>query len=310
MGAAIGWLAGALSTPIAEVGTAQLLDFEVSSKATESSDAPVTEDHVISVTDDLSLEAPFLKGTVSARGPGVSAVQATFDMEDYCLGKASDLMMVLVAPKLEGVEIRNASGIVEDPIDLRVGEKATPHAVGMFSLLAEPVDIAFDPIGAADSELIELAATVIPGLREFTVPPDRFVLPKMEAELDGRDFYPDGDFYFGIGLDWAILSGSITINDLRFQIRLPELIPGITSWNANFNTPSVIDLAESALTGVTVTGMKPGTAQMEVNACLPFLVSPDLSPFDYNGVRVEPCELRIQGRKFYDSNLDGIPRSP
>lgn len=288
VGLALAGLAKALSRPAAEVLTAQLLDFEVSSQAAAHSGAsgsgPVTADAVISVTDSVSVLAPFLKGVVQAKAPGISAVQATFNMEKWCLGKASDLMLVIVAPQLERVEIRNERAVVEDPIEMYVAQKRQPHAVGMFNFLAQPASIAFDPLGAGQSDLVKLVNALIPGAQQAAVPVDIILPPG--AQLDHHNLRPDGDYYFGLKLAWAPLGGTVTVNELRLQTPLPESVPLVTTWKANFNDPPRIALDESVFRGVTVTGVAPGTAQLEVDACVPFLTSPDINPFDFNGVRV------------------------
>src|SRR5262249_12737622 len=109
----LGRFAKAVATRLAPVAVGQLLDFEVSSQAAGGSEKasgapPINMDSVISVTDSLSLTAPFFKGAVTALSPGLSAVQATLDLEQWCLGKASGSIVVWVAPKIERVQIRNS----------------------------------------------------------------------------------------------------------------------------------------------------------------------------------------------------------
>lgn len=296
-GPAVVWLARALSGPAAEIATSQLLDFEVSREASGESGAdgedPITEDDVISVTDSFSLWPPTLGGVVTGKAQGVSAVQATFDMEKYCLGKASDVMLVVVIdpPRLERVEIRNEQGLVEDPLTLYVTQIRHPHAVGSFNLLPSPVNLPFDPLGLSGTELADLARAALPGaLADLTAP--ALAVPA-GAQLDAHDLYPGGDFYFGMKFTWKPLDGVIAVSDVRLQAQLPEWIPLLTSWSANYNAPPVIRLDESALdAAVTVTGLRPGTAQLEVEAC--FVTNSGLNPFDFNGVRV----------------LDGSPPTP
>jgi hypothetical protein len=288
-GPAVVWLANAVSGPAAEIAVSQLLDFEVSSEASENSGSessdPVTEDDVISVTDTFAVLPPALKGVVTGKAQGVSAVQATFDMEKYCLGKASDIMLVVVIDPLtlERVEIRNEQGLVEDPLTLYVTEMRQPHAVGMFNLLPSPVSIAFDPLGTEGSELEDLARAAMPGtLADLALP--ALTLP-VGAQLDNHNLFPGGDFYFGMKLTWNPLDAAIAVSDVRLQARLPEWIPFLTSWKANYNSPAIISLDENALAGtVTVTGLQPGTAQLEVDAC--FISDAGINPFDFNGVRV------------------------
>ena len=294
VGRAVAGLAAALSRPAAQVATAQLLDFEVSSQAAANSGKggqdPVTTDGVISVTDGLSLSPPFLKGVVTAEKPGISAVQATFDMQDYCLGKASDLMLVIVAPELEQVEVRNENEIVEDPITLYVSQDRYPHAVGMFNFVGQPMPISFDPIGLQGSDLERLVKSLLPGAQNLGVPAE-IVLPS-GALLDQRNLYPNGDFYFGLKLAWAPLAGTVTINELRLQVRLPERLPWITSWELDtLGGPPVVTLDESAtgafLRGeddVRITGVQPGINKLKVKGCVPFMTKPDVT--DDNLVQV------------------------
>jgi len=286
VGRAVLWLAQALSRPLASITAAQLLDFEVSSEAAMASGMggsdPVTEDNVIRVQDELSLTFPFLKGAVTAKASGISAVQATFDMEDYCLGKASDVMLVWVAPELDRVEIRNEQGLVEDPLTLAIGQERTPHSVGSFDFLAQSSpSISIDPID--DPDISDLIRAMLPGNGisiDVTLPPG--------ATLEDG-LYRGGSYYLGLKTTFTPGELAITIDELRLQTKLPEVVPGITSWAANFNSPPRITLTESVLrlaNDVSIVGVQVGTAQLEVDVCVPFITGPFIDPFDFNGVVV------------------------
>jgi len=295
-GRAFGALAKALSRPAAQVAASQLLDFEVSSKAAAASGKggqdPVTTDGTITVTDQMSFTAPFLKGVVTAEKSGISAVQATFDMQDYCLGKASDVMLVIVGPELEAVEVRvrNEPPVVEDPITLYVGQDRYPYAVGTFNFVGQPTPIAFDPIGLQGSDLERLVRALLPGAQVAGVPL-AIVVPD-NATLDQRKLYQGGDYYFGLKMSWAPLGGTLTINELRVQVHLPERIPLITSWELDtLGGPPVVSLDEDFLRSilrrednVVITGLQPGLNKLKVTGCVPFMTKPDIS--DDNFVRV------------------------
>jgi len=295
-GRAFGALAKALSRPAAQVAASQLLDFEVSSKAAAASGKggqdPVTTDGTITVTDQMSFTAPFLKGVVTAEKSGISAVQATFDMQDYCLAKASDVMLVIVGPELEVVEVRvrNEPPVVEDPITLYVGQDRYPYAVGTFNFVGQPTPIAFDPIGLQGSDLERLVRALLPGAQVAGVPL-AIVVPD-NATLDQRKLYQGGDYYFGLKMSWAPLGGTLTINELRVQVHLPERIPLITSWElGTLGGPPVVSLDEDFLRSilrrednVVITGLQPGLNKLKVTGCVPFMTKPDIS--DDNFVRV------------------------
>jgi hypothetical protein len=326
-GPAIVWLASAVSGPGAEITASQLLDFEVSSEASSNSGTgatdPVTQDDVISVTDTFSLLPPALKGVVTGKSAGVSAVQATFDMEKYCLGKASDIMLVIVidSPSLEAIDIRNEGGVVEDPLLLYGTQQRHPHAVGMFNLLPQPVPITFDALGLGETTAASLAKALLPGSQEVTIP--TLTLPS-GAQLNADHVFLDGDFYFGLKLTWEPLDDTVIISDLRFQAPLPEFIPFITSWSVHDNG-GVISLDER-VSGVTIAGLQPGTATLRVDTC--FTGMSGVPPYDTNGVQVlggptpTPTQTRtptstgtptvtptpfgiISGVGFYDLNGNG-----
>jgi len=161
------------------IGTAvagELLDFEVSSEAAKSSEKekklpPVTSDAVIEVIDKeatdsfLGLKSALFHGVVTAKAPGLSAVQATLDL-GKCLGKASDNMFVWVTPSLENQEVRNESGRQEEPLNVPLNGNRTAHAVGMLTAFpqgTQPITIPFDPIGMSTSDIKKFIEKWVPG---------------------------------------------------------------------------------------------------------------------------------------------------
>jgi hypothetical protein len=93
-------------------------------------------------------------------------------------------------------------------------------------------------------------------------------------------------------MSWAPLGGTLTINELRVQVHLPERIPLITSWELDtLGGPPVVSLDEDFLRSilrrednVVITGLQPGLNKLKVTGCVPFMTKPDIS--DDNFVRV------------------------
>ncbi len=275
-----GKLAAILGRAAVPVVTSQLLDFEVSSRAAQSSEKQgtrVTEDDVISVTDEFSIYAPFFKGFVQAKSPGLSVVQATFDMTDYCLGKASDGFMVWVAPQLDRVQVHNEMGKHENPADLYVGGSRALHAVAMLNVFrggTQPLTFSFD-VPDDPSTLGELVEKFLPNLGA--------TYPSGATLTDG--FYVDGDVYSRLGFTVNPIDKTFTISDLQMQVPIPNR-QYVTTWQASQPlppTPPVVTVGES--TGM-VTGVSTGNGQVRIDVCLPFVTGAGSDPATFNLVRV------------------------
>jgi len=289
----------------------ELLDFEVSSEAAKGSEKedkspPVTSDAVIEVTDSFSRTFPFFHGVVSSKTPGLSAVQATLDL-GKCLGKASDNLIVWVAPSLTKLEIRNQDGHVEDPLNVPLNGERTAHAVGMLSAFqqgTEPIDLPFDPIGMKLSDIKKFIEEWIPGGKKITkaagVPIELAYPRNVTLATDGM--YKGGNNYFGLKFTYNPLLSKITINDLRLQTAVPNL-PVVTKWKMpvppNPPTP-VASVDESA--GL-LTGKERGNGQVQVDVCVPFFTN-DYSG-DTNGVRVLGDEMAVEAFVYADFNGNG-----
>jgi hypothetical protein len=129
-------------------------------------------DDVIEVTDSFSRAAPVFKGIVTAKAPGISAVQATLDL-GKCLGKASDDMLVFVGPRLEKQQIRNERGRIEDPLHLGVNQERTASVVGLLNFVRDgeqPHEISFDLVNIFPDKVGEIKKFIekwIPGGKKF-----------------------------------------------------------------------------------------------------------------------------------------------
>lgn len=277
----LAWFAQKLAVAGLPLIASQFLDFEVSSQA-KGAAGGTTSDSVIKVSDS------FPSGIVEALGPGVSAVEATLDLEKYCLGKASDTMLVWVFPKLQAVEIRAESGLVEDPLLVPLRNPAPqrrPHAVGMFNAFAagSSIALAFDDLEGNDDEKKGLVKDIVPG---GTVPAG----PGLTTEVTLASgpilplingLYPGGDSYLRLAFTWRLSPAALILQELRLQTALPDVV---TDWKLNFNPAgdpiASVDTGSGALTGV-----RAGNTQLEADVCIPFL-SPAFDPFDFNGVTV------------------------
>ncbi|HYD47669.1 MAG TPA: SBBP repeat-containing protein [Terriglobales bacterium] len=315
VGGVIGKLAAFLSKGGVTLIAEQLLDFEVSSEAAMSSqkegDPTVTRDSVIEVTDSFSTLAPFFKGVVSALSPGLSAVQATFDMEDYCLGKASDDMLVWVAPDLERVEIRNEQGLYEEVIEIALTRTRHPTVVGMLNAFRngeQPIELPYDPLDLLPDRVQharEFISNWIPGLDKllenvgvpvsFAFPPGAMLTPPL-------NLYREGRVYFGMSFTWNPFAGSITVNDLRLQVPIPRL-PLVTSWSLPIppNPPTPVAAVDGSFG--TLTGTRRGNGQLAVDVCVPFFTSGFTD--DINSLRVVGRDLLVAGVKYEDVDGDG-----
>ena len=307
-------LAKAIGTKAAPYVASQFLDFEVSSEAAGDSEEeggpPVTMDAVIEVTDSFSRTAPFFKGIVSARTPGISAVQATLDL-GKCLGKATDDMMVFVGPRLEAQQIRNERGRIEDPLRLGVNQERTASVVGLLNFLRdgeEPHEISFDLLDILPERVGDVKKFIekwIPGGKKFVeginVPVD-LVVPS-GAEIGESGFYEAGAHYFRFKFTYNPFVPSITINESQLQTTIPNL-PVVTSWSVPVppNPPQPVASVDPSA-GI-VGGVRRGNGQLKVDVCLPFLTN-DFSS-DTNGLVVDGDDLLVTGIKFDDRNGDGV----
>lgn len=273
-GSPLRWIGEAVGV-FATVGVNEFIDFEVGSK-----NAPdgANEDAVIRVTNDFQPFAPpFISGVVTAKAPGLSSVQAELDLEEYCLGKASDSMLVVVAPELVAVDIRREEdGRVEEPL-------VTPqdplqrqvHAVGFFNLLGQSQNaISIDPLGLIDDETKrELARSVIPGNFEgnLAVPIN---LPLGATVDPTTGFYEDGSSFFGMEFNLSLAADAIELDvtRLELQLRLPN---PVTDWDTDDPTVAAMDPnfdTFSTIRGVSCAPTPPLTMTFaNVEACIPFL---------------------------------------
>ncbi len=308
-------LAKAIGSKAAPFVASQFLDFEVSSEAAMGSEKaegspPVTMDDVIEVADSFSRTAPFFKGFVTARTPGVSAVQATLDL-GKCLGKASDDMLVFVGPRLEKQQIRNERGRIEDPLRLGVNQERTASVVGLVNFVRDgeqPHEISFDLVNILPDKVGEIKKFIekwIPGGKKFiegiNVPID-LVVPS-GAEIGPSGLYEAGANYFRFKFTYNPFVPSITINESQLQTTIPNL-PVVTKWTVPVppNPPQpVASLDESA--GI-LNGIKRGTGQLQVDVCLPFLTNQFSS--DVNGLVVNGDDMLVTGVKFDDRNGNGL----
>ncbi len=310
-----------IGAPLARFAASQALDFEVSSKAATSSEMmagapPVTMDDVIEVRDELGIDFPFFRGAVSAKKPGLSAIQATLNLEEYCMGKASDGLMVVVLPNLDKVEIRNDEWKFESPLEVAVGEQHQATIVALFDVFkggTEPITISWEPIATrADSFRKEMEG-YIPGagkfLEDLSLPLVAKVFPGDVPLVNG--FYREGPAYLRFDLDVNPFAPSFTIKEFQFQLPVPS---------SPFETPDIpfVDFINqwkvvSAMNAATVNrdtgiveGLEAGVEQIGVTACIPFATGEGSDPEDREFVKVEECPIRIQGRKFYDDDRDGV----
>ncbi|RPI21965.1 MAG: hypothetical protein EHM61_23465 [Acidobacteria bacterium] len=276
-----------------------LLDFKIGREPAEPKKGD-TQDDIIRVTNGFDwTEKTFLKGMVYAKGSGISSVQATLDLEDYCLGKASDSMFVIVLPDLEQVDIRNQAGRPEDPLVVDIAESIQPHGVGMFNAFKQgsvPMSVGFDPIGETNREKItEMAENMIPGakkwLNDLGVPVT--VARPSGATLNQAGVYEGGDYYFKMKLAWQPLAATFTIDELRLQAPLWH---GFTKW-ALKPTPNPFATVEPDYG--TVTGVQSGMTDLRLDVCIPVMTK----RADENRLLVRGASIR--GHKFLDKNMNG-----
>ncbi|MEO8602858.1 MAG: DUF4215 domain-containing protein [bacterium] len=307
-------LAKAIGKKSAPFVASQFLDFEVSSEAAMDSEMeggpPVTMDDVIEVTDSFSRSAPFFKGFVSARAPGVSAVQATLNL-GKCLGKASDDMLVFVGPRLEKQQIRNERGRIEDPLLLGVNQERTASVVGLVNFVRDgeqPHEISFDLVNILPDKVGEIKTFIekwVPGGKKFVeginVPID-LVVPS-GAEIGASGLYEAGTNYFRFKFTYNPFVPSITINESQLQTTLPNL-PIVTKWSVPVppNPPQPVASVDQSA-GI-LDGIRRGNGQLQVDVCLPFLTNQFSS--DTNGIVVDGDDLLVTGIKFDDRNGNGL----
>jgi cysteine-rich repeat protein len=308
-------LAKAIGTRAAPFVASQFLDFEVSSEASGASEKkdgapPITMDAVIEVSDSFSRTAPFFKGLVSSRTPGISAVQATLDL-GKCLGKATDDMMVFVGPRLEQQQIRNEQGRIEDPLRLGVNQERPATVVGLVNFLRdgeEPHEISFDILDILPDRVSDIKKFIekwIPGGKKFVeginVPID-LVVPS-GAEIGDSGLYEAGTNYFRFKFTYNPFVPSITINESQLQTTIPNL-PFVTTWSVPVPPNPPQPVASVDPTAGVLTGVKRGNGQLKVDVCLPLLTNQFNS--DTNGIVVEGDDMLVAGIKFDDRNGNGL----
>ncbi len=196
----LAWLARVISIG-APVAVSELLTYESALVKSGQSDPFITLGSSV---------PPYLDGSVQSRASGISAVQATFDMTNYCLGKATDVMLVLVIPDLEAIEIRAETGQFEDPLAVGLNEERQAETVGMFDFLAgaaQPFRIPFDKLGITNSTVVnKLVANLIPGAEITPSGVSKTItLPANATRPSG--LYRDGEGYFEMRFSWIPESG-------------------------------------------------------------------------------------------------------
>lgn len=261
----LAWFSEALSTRAAQVGAAQLLDFNICGP-------PKTTNPFIDLATDNS-EFPFLRGKVTAKKSGVAAIQATLDLESYCLGKATDVMWVWVLPDLEQADIRNAQGqVVRDaqgqelPLPVWVRQSTQARAVGMFKSFAEAgsIPIQFDPLGLAESDLAKLAEKLLPNYEKIqdrvgvTIP----IRYPLGATLGPSGLYEAGPTYLALDLTYLPMQPAIRVDQCRLQLPMWD---GFNTWTLDppVNPYVTLDPASATLTGVA-----PGLTDLDLGVCL------------------------------------------
>jgi hypothetical protein len=306
--AKLGLSLGAKALPLV---AAQLVDFEVSSEAAKSAQngqaAHVTEDNVISVTDQWSTTFPFFSGVVRAKNPGLSAVEGTLDL-GKCVGKANDSLVVWVAPRVESVEVRNSEGRYEYPLRVPLQGDRQARVVAMFNAFrggAEPVEIPFDLLSLLPEEVGEIKDMIenyVPGGEDIIAAagiPIEYTYPN-DATLDPQSkLYRGGDTYFHLRFTYNPLQASITIEELQTQVPLPNG-PVLTAWSVpvppNPTNPAATVDVDTGL----ITGTHSGDGEMLVDVCLPF-ATPEFT-FDWHPVRVTGDAMLVTGVVYDDRN--------
>ncbi|MDJ0865630.1 MAG: IPT/TIG domain-containing protein [Myxococcota bacterium] len=259
-----------------EVAISQFLDFEVSSEAAShvDGDGPVTNDGIIEVADQASLSPLRLNGQVSALASGISGIQATLDLEAYCLGKATDGMLVVVAPELQAADVRNESGnFDEDATGARLptfrlvarGPDRNLSAVGLFGFPADQT-VAFDPLGLVDAELSELVRGFVPG--DFELDLD-LVLPPGAMITPASGTYEEGAFYLSLDVDYAVGAAEFEVGDLRFQTILPDLLT-LQTWTPDDPGIATLDDPDDFLRDGVARGISEGITPGRADVCVPF----------------------------------------
>lgn len=289
----LAWLARVISIA-APVAVSELLTYESVLVKSGQSDPFITLGATV---------PPYLEGSVQARASGVSAVQATFDMTKYCLGKATDVMLVLVIPDLESIEIRADTGQFEDPLAVGLNEERQAETVGMFDFFAgasQPFRIPFDKLGITNSTVVnKIVAHLIPGGEPTPSGVSKTViLPENAARPTG--LYRDDDSYFEMRFTWVPDPGEVTIDAMRLQTALPQLV---NDWAME---PDPNDIASVGKDTGLLKGLKPGQTDVRADVCIPFTSLTRRS--DTNGVVVlQGGAIYVQ--KYEDLLGDGIKDS-
>lgn len=309
-------LAKLLTGPGLPVLAGQLLDFEVGREAADGSEEEeggerVTADRFIEVTDALDDEPPYFRGVVRAKDPGVSSVQATLDLSDYCLGKATDSIMVFVSPNIEAVEIRAEDGVWRDPLVVKLfGERQT-QVVGLMRFVEEEApEIHFDALDLRRDygELKDLVDAILPGdvaLPDTITRSFPLSLP-LGATVRANGMYPGGTWFIGATIELDLIGGIVRLVDLRLQVPLPQLpapLRRITTWSMTFPLPPLAPVASVDARHGMLRGERRGNAQVQADVSLPFVTNEFTS--DTNGVVVDTCVVKVRGLVFDDRDRDG-----
>ena len=262
-----------LASRVAGVLAAQFLEYSVA-------ETGPPDTHVVSVTGEPD-DDDFIKGVVTAQHPGVTAVQAKLDLTEHCLGRASDVMWVFVAPRLERVEIRNEDGLYEEPLDVDGVCVRTPKVVGMFDVLSQGSQLEFDlGLGPAASA-VEKAKQIIGPLHEIDL-----TYPKNATLTEG--LYREGALYARAHTSLAVDEGTlrVTLSDMRVQLPLDvwPLKRGV-EW-------MVVDPSVAEHTGEMLRGHEDGSTHLNAEVCLPLFgeaVDRYLGEGNGNAVQVDGC---------------------
>ncbi|MEJ2079536.1 MAG: SdrD B-like domain-containing protein [Acidobacteriota bacterium] len=281
----LAWLARAISIA-APVAVSELLSYESVLVKSGQTDPFITLGSSV---------PPYLNGSVQSRASGISAVQATFDMTNYCLGKATDMMLVLVIPDLEAIEVRAGTGQFEDPLAVGLNEERQAETVGMFDFFAgatQPFRLPFDKLGITNSTVInKIVANLIPGAEPTPSGVAKtIILPANATRPSG--LYQDGEGYFEMRFTWVPNPGEVTIDALRVQTALPGFV---SDWTM---IPDPNDIASVQPDSGLLKGLKPGSTEVQADVCIPFTSLTRRS--DTNGVVV------LQGGAIYVQKYEDL----
>ncbi len=281
----LAWLARVVSIA-APVAVSELLTYESALVKSGQSDPFITLGSSV---------PPYLDGSVEARASGISAVQATFDMTNYCLGKATDVMLVLVIPDLEEIEIRSGTGQFEDPLAVGLNEDRQAETVGMFDFFSgasQPFRIPFDKLGITNSTVVnKIVANLIPGAEITPSGVSKTItLPANATRPSG--LYRDDEGYFEMRFSWIPDPGEVTIDALRVQTALPGFV---NEWTMVPDPNDIVSVGQG--TGL-LKGLQPGRTEVQADVCIPLTSLTRRS--DTNGVVV------LQGGAIYVQKYEDL----